>query len=478
MSASSIWLSRCFSAYVSFLLGGAVFVKICAATPYDRALLAVPSMKEPKSMKKRPVMRNSRGTGPLDEVSKTISASGIVRDAESKKNSTHGFANWEGGTPLGSSRTLSLSSATKSVALHISLYHHSPVSGKGGQGPSWKHFMMELLEKCHYCFDEVLITIDPKHGGKVYGHQPAYLGPPYANGTHEFLASVAGQALIRQAEAVLAEVSLRLQQHCSGRKAGMVDGLRTEVLVIDYASPSNQALLREAFDLKGPVGTPQSPWRFDAVPPGAENFPFARMWKASFMYNYVISAVQSDMVLHMDGDEMYLHRTGYYGGSSRDGIQLTRPEHHSIAHTALEAKSFVSRAVVSLTAHSDVVRVSPAQCEQYKDKSGGQWAVYSCFAGCESLGTDLTIVRSPYNSYDYRLPPPEVSDQIYVADVRRWKSLWPLKYWTDFHEILFGSNLRDKNMVVAQLQSGLADTCKSNFNKGLEYKRLVAEDQY
>lgn len=354
----------------------------------------------------------------------------------------------------------------KSVAVHFSLFYGS------GRDDSWKRFIQDALRKCHFCFDEVLITIDTKHGGYNYGEaltggEPRYAGPPYLYGAQEFIYSSDGQKLLEEANAVLANMSAHLERHCPERKASTEnakEGLRAQVLVIDYSSNESTALLRKAFDLKWPPAVPGSPfWSnsevafSDVQELGIDHRRFARMFKNSFMYNYIINAVQSDVLFHMDGDWDYLE-----------------PRHVSSDSSVLPEQSLISQAIAALTTHSDLVMVAPYPCQ----------GLCCEYGGCESLDSNLGVVWA--TKTNVLLKPksqecgsrwlehfgvqqnlswnsdkvPYVSTQIYATDVKRWKSLWPLSYWTDHIELLLMGNLADKEKKFAYLNDGLADICK------------------
>jgi hypothetical protein len=142
----------------------------------------------------------------------------------------------------------------------------------------WGDMTKDFIDKVKFCFHEVLITIDPPHGGKTYG--PAYLPGPYAGGSTAFIKSVPGVALINHATKIAEQLRRGIIANCPKHTVVV------NVMVINYDKQATRDLLLESFDINGPTGVTGSAWGRDFPPTGVKDFSFARMWKNSFMYMF------------------------------------------------------------------------------------------------------------------------------------------------------------------------------------------------
>jgi len=345
--------------------------------------------------------------------------------------------------------------ATESVAFHFSLQGLSNSLDEG-----WSRRLLKLLDSFHYCFDEVLLTIDPQHGGKTYG--PSYLPGPYANATEEFLTSLAGQELLNDAQQAFTSAAEKLKVHCTGRKAGSEAGVAGGVHVIDYASPKTHSLLAQAFDLSATLqsSSTDSPWSdspalLQKLPASAKDFLPARMWKNSLMYMYAVNSASSQLLVHADAD-IDLLSTGL-GGGARPG--------------------FVESAARALAKYSEVASVGAPSCYRERDSASpdrahgaeeeipqvslAEAAVqgWDCSnGGCERLGADLIVALQ--TTQDATIPVvPYISTKLFVTNLARFKSLWPLPHWTDQTEVLLMFALARKHLKHGFLQERSTDLC-------------------
>lgn len=268
-----------------------------------------------------------------------------------------------------------------------------------------------------YCFDEIIITIDPPHGGKTYG--PSYLPMEH---TATFVASEEGERLYEHAVHTAKLLRRYMSMHCPHRAHACVH-------VIDYDSPHVRALLHTAFDTDGEPGVPGSAWGADNPPAEFRPYPFARMWKNSFMYMYAVNVTRSAFLFHSDSDVWPLEKN---------------PRNHGNHH-------FIVDAVRAFQNHPNIVFVNAPVCR------ATQWPTDNCDSGgCAAIGTDLTVVwRKGGNA-----PGPYVSTQLFVAQPTRVKALWPLPWWTDMIEVILIKHLGQKRQLYAYLNGDKSHVCR------------------
>lgn len=323
-------------------------------------------------------------------------------------------------------KTRTAARANRTVAFHWSLFEKD--------GFDWESNFLDRLETFNFCFNEIIVTVDVKHGGKDYGHDgPSYLPHPSGrldSGAKEFRASEHGKQFLHRANAVVQSAKSGLQVKCPGTD------VTASVYLIDYADPQVLAALRQMFDVDGVTSVPWSLWRETYLPDGTEHYPFARMWKNSFMYMYAFTVAKSHALFHWDADMPSLLPNIAPGQNTH----------------------FISSGLDSLEAHPDVVLVMPPTCKTTVDTSGKEWAVSSCNAGCRALGDDIFVVERsvPDNTHP---PVPYVSTQKFLSDVQRMKSTWPLSYWTDKTEEILMQHFADIGMTAATQQKHFSNMC-------------------
>ena len=291
----------------------------------------------------------------------------------------------------------------------------------------WSKRAHNLLTKASFCFSEIMIIIDPPHGGKDYG--PTYLPGPYAGGAQMFAKSEDGARLLRHADHVALILQKSVMNHCPHNHS-----VTASVHLIDYDDPAARVLLELAFDTRSPPGVPDSAWGVDNPPDAVGNFIFARLWKNSFMYMYSINASKSQYIMHSDNDLPDLVR---------------RKESSN--------NNFVVNAVNSLQNHPNVVFVNAPKCTEFK-YNGKFWTTDNCDnGGCTNIGHSLTAVwRKGGNA-----PGPYTSTQFFVADVAKVKSrVWPIPWWTDMIEVILTKRLGESGLIYAYLNKEKSHVCR------------------
>mmetsp|Transcript_127354 Transcript_127354/g.220766 ORF Transcript_127354/g.220766 Transcript_127354/m.220766 type:complete len:420 (-) Transcript_127354:85-1344(-) len=362
------------------------------------------------------VRRESRSAG---SGSHSGTSSSTISDA-GKRNGTHGYR------------------ANRKVALHWSLEHDADTSRKT---QNWEAKLLAVLDATKFCFDEVLITIDPVHGGKDMG--PKWLPTPRGDldvGAKELENSLPGKALVKHADAVRDKIKAWYKENCPGATTEF----DRSVQVIDYSNPDNVNRLNYMFNFSDDANFPRSPWILDKeMKRFHRDYPFAWMWKNSFSYMYAIDKVQSDYVFHYDSDAHLL-------------------KENKVLNEYLEHKrpAYVGNALKMLERNPEVVMVVAPSCRRFFSRSD-EWAVPFCKKGCFLMGEDqeLTIIQQQDPKLD-RTVLPYVSAEHYIADVKRMKSLWPFKYWADMFEATLMYNLRDQGKKYAWMNRETSDLCK------------------
>eukprot|EP00931_Biecheleriopsis_adriatica_P086134 TRINITY_DN60854_c0_g1_i1.p1 TRINITY_DN60854_c0_g1~~TRINITY_DN60854_c0_g1_i1.p1 ORF type:complete len:401 (+),score=41.17 TRINITY_DN60854_c0_g1_i1:61-1263(+) len=318
--------------------------------------------------------------------------------------------------------------ANQTVTFHWSLFEQD--------GFGWEESFFDQLETLNFCFNEIMVTVDVKHGGKNYG--PSYLPHPPGglnSGAQDFRASERGKQFLDRAKAVVHSAKSQLQIKCPGTDVS------ASVHLLDYADPLVLSTLRQIFDVDGATSVSYSAWRETYLPDGTEHYPFARMWKNSFMYMYAFTLAKSQALFHLDADVPAMLPNIVPGGSNLH-----------------EKGNFIASGLASLEAHPDVVMVMPPRCQTTVDPSGKQFAVPNCEKGCRLLGDDLLVVERSVPDEMHPLVT-YVSMQHFLSDVQRMKSMWPLSYWTDMLEVMLMQHFADKGMKSAYSDKHLSNVC-------------------
>mmetsp|Transcript_115646 Transcript_115646/g.181952 ORF Transcript_115646/g.181952 Transcript_115646/m.181952 type:complete len:387 (-) Transcript_115646:14-1174(-) len=339
--------------------------------------------------------------------------------------------------------------ATQNVALHFSLQGNTDSTDDKG----WQHRLSSLLDALHYCFDELLITIDPPHGGKTYG--PAYLPAPFANGTSDFLMSPHGKELLQNAQRVFTAAASQLKSHCPKQQVSDVGGVSGGVHVIDYALPRSRKLLAQAFDLSAKTTVSNdSPWKLPPRSSASKDFLPARMWKNSFMYMYAVDAVKSPFLVHADADLDILStrlgkglRPSFPEGASQ--ILAHYPKVVSVgAPSCYRDRGVLDQKIASSMDQQPQGSVAEAALQGWDCASGGCKVVDGSYIVAELTTSDAEVPLVPY-----------ISTKLFLTDVSRLKSLWPLPYWEDQTEIVLMHALGQHQKQHAYLTSKLSDLC-------------------